>query len=30
MQHARRLPPLLRALWLLGLLFPLASVGVAA
>lgn len=28
MQHARRLPPLLRALFLLGLLFALASLGV--
>jgi hypothetical protein len=30
MQHFRRLPPLLRALWLLGLLFLLASLGTAA
>ncbi|HEX9412842.1 MAG TPA: hypothetical protein VF916_05015 [Ktedonobacterales bacterium] len=29
MQHARRLPPLLRALFLLGLLFALASLAVA-
>ena len=30
MQHFRRLPPLLRALWLLGLLFLLVSLGVEA
>ena len=30
MRYFRRLPPLLRALWLLRLLFPLASLGLLA